>query len=200
MSGLVHARSPAGGASTAPRLVGSPASIAPVGLEMAAEGDGSEESAPEQRRERAQQTGSIRLPLKRRHLGGIVVAAVAGCGLILVAAVIARVSHASNQPASPAAPSTVVSASANDFKPMILPPSPPRESAPAITPASSDAPTTGTVRLQRPATAGRVWIDGKKLTSSSALVSCGVHQIKVGAWARARPVQIPCGGEIVVSK
>jgi hypothetical protein len=198
MSGLVRARAPAGGATNAPRSFASPASIAPVGLEMAAEGDGSEE-APDPRKERAQQTGSIRLPLKRRHLGGIVVAAVAGCGLILVAAVIARVSHASNQPTPPAALSAVLSTATNDFKPM-LPPSPPRATAPASTPAPSDAATTGTVRLQHPATAGRVWIDGKKLTSTSALVNCGAHQIKVGAWGRARSVQIPCGGEIVVSK
>ncbi|MBV9948851.1 MAG: hypothetical protein JOZ69_18530, partial [Myxococcales bacterium] len=68
-----------------------PASIAPVGLEMA----DTEllEEAPV--RPAAMQTGSIRVP-PRRRLGGIVIGTVAGCGLILVAAVVARVSHASS--------------------------------------------------------------------------------------------------------
>jgi hypothetical protein len=45
----------------------------------------------------------------------------------------------------------------------------------------------------------RVWLDGKKLVTPSALVSCGAHQIKVGH-SHARSVQIPCGGELVVSR
>jgi hypothetical protein len=59
--------------------------------------------------------------------------------------------------------------------------------------------STGTVKLVRPAVAGRVWLDGKKLTSPTALVSCGTHQIKVGFKAR-HSIDVPCGGEIAVSK
>jgi hypothetical protein len=55
------------------------------------------------------------------------------------------------------------------------------------------------VRIVRPAAPGRVWLDGKKLTSSSAVVSCGTHQIKVGA-RKGHSVDVPCNGEVAVSK
>jgi hypothetical protein len=42
-----------------------------------------------------------------------------------------------------------------------------------------------------------VWLDGKRLSAASAIVSCGVHQVKVGASAR-RNVVVPCGAEVVV--
>jgi hypothetical protein len=44
-----------------------------------------------------------------------------------------------------------------------------------------------------------VWLDGKKLSSGSSLVSCGTHQIKVGL-RRAHSIDVPCGGEIGVTK
>lgn len=152
--------------------------------------------------DRGGQTGSIRLPLKRRQLRGIVVGTVAGCCLILVAAVIARVSHASNEPPVkiPVSPAAVTTAPPVD--PAKLPTQPANVPlpVPANFPTPSDVPTTGTVRLERPATPGRVWIDGKKVTAMSALVECGAHQVKIGARGRVRSVQIPCGGEILLSR
>jgi hypothetical protein len=70
-----------------------------------------------------------------------------------------------------------------------------------VTPSTttSTGASTGTVRLDRPATAGRAWLDGKKLSSSSALVTCGTHQIKVGR-GRTHSIDVPCGGEIGVSR
>jgi hypothetical protein len=44
-----------------------------------------------------------------------------------------------------------------------------------------------------------VWLDGKKLSSSSALVSCGTHQVKVGRH-KTHSIDVPCGGEIAVAK
>ena len=164
-------------------------SIAPVGLDlMPQRAVADEEVNP---------TMEIRLPVRRRRLGGVVIGAIAGCALILVAAGIARVGHASSSPAtsSPLAmPTTTAAATAT---------SAPTTTTTALTggpaPAPLDVSSTGTVRLDRPATAGHVWLDGKKLSSKSALVSCGTHQIKVGR-GRTHSVDVPCGSEIGVSK
>src|SRR6266480_3588890 len=161
-SGPVRASPPILG-PTGPRSGGSPASIAPVGLEAA---DDVVDDAP---RERVQQTGSVRIPVQRRRLGGIVVAAVATCALILVAAIIARVSHASNEPP----PTAAVPMSATEAPTRNTPSVPDRVPTPetaraaptALAQASSDPPTTGMIRVERPSVAGRVWIDGKKMTS-----------------------------------
>jgi hypothetical protein len=193
-TGPVRAPPPLAGAS-GPRSRGSPASIAPVGLELA------EEVVDEP--PKVQQTGSVRIPLQRRRLGGVVVAAVATCALILVAAIIARVSHASNEP--PPAAARPISMTATTATTTAGAPTQPQsfggaQPAPAaVAPPAPEPPTTGTVRLERPATTGRVWLDGKKMTSGSAVVSCGAHQVKIGR-GRTRSVQVPCGGEIVVSK
>jgi len=172
----------------------------------------------------SQPTGSIRVP-ERRRLGGIVIAAVAGCGLILVAAVIARVSHASGRETAAAA-AAVQATAATDVAPAApvapagqtgvaaaqapsLPASAPGTATgagPTATAASgaaaiqAEGPITGTLRFDRPAL-GRVWLDGKRIASKSVLVTCGAHQLKVGSSrGKARSVQVPCGGELVVSK
>jgi hypothetical protein len=188
----------------APRKsIPSNSSIAPVGLDLAASRDDGID-------EEADATMGVRLPSRRRRLGGIVVGAVAGCGLILLAAVIARAGHASSEPASAstpvqaATPATTASpapgaattpASSPAASPVGSPASAPPPAAAGGDPSSS----TGTVRLDRPAVAGQVWLDGKRLTSKSALVSCGTHQIKVG-FKRAHSIDVPCGGEVGVSK
>jgi hypothetical protein len=197
------------GERVAPRSRASSASIAPVGLEFVVDHHADDGSGPV--KEEAQQTGPFRIPMQRRRLGGIVVGTVAGCALILIAAVIARVSQASNAPTAPANAAKGASAAG----PAVLPgttweqihqaqapgPSSVATLAQTVgTPMLSDTSATGTVRLSRPGAAGRVWIDGKKLTSTSALVGCGVHKIKVGMRARERSVEVPCGGELVISK
>jgi hypothetical protein len=192
-----------------------PASIAPVGLEAPPDtdsADGSLEGDLGPPRDRAAQTGSIRLPLRRRRLGGIVIATVGGCALLLVAAVIARVSHASSEPRNApsiakdgpaslvAAPHAEVAAAAA-HGPIAAPaPAAPVAPASASSGATPESPTSGTVRVARPATPGRVWLDGKRLSAPSAVVMCGPHQVKVGASGRARSLQVPCGGELVISR
>jgi hypothetical protein len=203
--GPVRGGSEVSGDQKAPRSLSSSASIAPVGLEVEVDPN---EGALEPAKEEAQQTGPFRIPMQRRRLGGVVAGTVAGCALILVAAVIARGSQASRGPA-PAA-----KAMNGELAAAVVPETgweqPRQEPGPAATLGAlsqtvgstiiSDVASTGTIRLQRRGAAGHVWIDGKKMTSTSALVGCGVHQIKVGARARPRPVDIPCGGEIVISK
>jgi hypothetical protein len=183
--------------ASAPRKsLPSNSSIAPVGLDLVGSRDDSID-------EEADATMGVRLP-SRRRLRGIVVGAVAGCGLILLAAVIARAGHASSEPSSASTPATTApaaTASPSPGAPANAATSP--ASSPASSPVAATAPgdvgSTGTVRLDRPALAGRVWLDGKKLTTKSALVSCGTHQIKVGL-KRAHSIDVPCGGEIGVSK
>ncbi|HEY3816161.1 MAG TPA: hypothetical protein VGL81_03270 [Polyangiaceae bacterium] len=135
-------------------------------------------------------TGALPRVVQRRNLGGIVIAAVSGCTLILVAAAITRVSQASasaHAAAATAEPPAATTSSSN------------RDPAQAVKaePAPEPAPTTGTLRLERPAWLSRTTVDGKKLTSASETLSCGKHIVKVTGW-RAHPIDVPCGGEFVL--
>ena len=178
-------------------------SIAPVGLDLAPDAaSGDEEANP---------TMEIRLPAKRRRLAGVVIGALSGCAIILVAAAIARVGHAGSPPGatvtlgSPTdmAPATTTAAAAPPTPTVVPIAASPRAAAtPAPATTATDpgsASSTGTVRLDRPAAPGRVWLDGKRLGSSSALVTCGTHQIRVGR-GRTHSIDVPCGGEIGVSR
>ena len=162
-----------------------PGALAPAGREV---------GSPDAERAPALQTGSIRIPLKRRRLRGIVVGTLAGCTLILIAAVIARVSHASSEP-----PPVAVSWS-KATAPAAGQPDTQAQGTPAAPAAAAPAPTTGTLRLQRPASAGPAWLDGKKLAQSSIDVACGTHQLKLGTHGHPRSIQVPCGAALDVSK
>lgn len=182
------------------RPLGSQSSIAPVGLDLAVGGgEGDEE-------EDRGATGHVLLPAPRKRFKGLVIAVVSSCALILVAAGVARVVHASDEPASashassataPLTTSTQTASPGTTTTP--APQSAPAPVAAAAAAAPDGTSSTGTVRLDRPAKAGRVWLDGKKLTSPSALVSCGTHRIKVGH-GRTHSIDVPCGGEIGISK
>jgi len=189
-------------APTAPLIrqrVPSHSSIAPVGLDLQRRpGKGAVAD------EETSSTLEVALPGRRRHLGVFVVGALSVCALILVAALVGRVIHGSAAPTQEVGrPSAAVamSAAAITAQPgspsfASFPPSLPSTASPLT---SGAAASTGTVRLDRPAFPGRVWLDGKKLSSSSAMVSCGTHQIKVGAH-RTHSIDVPCGGELGVSK
>jgi hypothetical protein len=115
--------------------------------------------------------------------------------LLLIAAVVihlARAKDSSAFAATNAAPTPSAPAA---------PPSNPVTAAPVAAPAPPSAePQSGTLSLQRPAAAGHVWLDGQKLNAGSATVVCGKHQVKVGAHGRAHAVDVPCGGEVHVSR
>lgn len=130
--------------------------------------------------------------IRKRRLASVVVVAIGGCLAILVAAVAARMSR----PKAPA-PVTALSSFAT--------PTAAAPTADATTTRAAPAPevtppavTTGNLVLVRPAVRGYVWLDGKKVTASSAVVACGPHQIKVGRSGRAHSVTVPCGGELKV--
>jgi hypothetical protein len=44
-----------------------------------------------------------------------------------------------------------------------------------------------------------VWLDGNKLTNANAVVTCGQHQVKVGARGKPHAIDVPCGGELNVT-
>jgi hypothetical protein len=200
-SGATPKASP--GPAVTRKPLGSNSSIAPVGLDLAPRhGAADEEVNP---------TMEIRLPARpRRRLGAIVIATIAGCALILVAAGIARVGHASSAPDTPlsaasAAATTAATPIATSTATTDTVSSPATTSTPAAAPATTAPRTTdpssstGTVRLDRPAIPGHVWLDGQKLQSKSVLVSCGTHQLRVGH-GRTHSIDVPCGSEIGVSK
>ena len=144
----------------------------------------------------ADATGSVSVrihlaPTRRRKLTRVVVAAVAVCALILVAAGIARLARATNETAM--APGNEPTAATPP-----APVAPAAAAAPVAPPA--DVPQTGTLRLQRPATAGKVWLDGQKIAAASATVACGSHQVKVGTHGKAHAIDVPCGGELRLTK
>jgi hypothetical protein len=178
----------------------SQSSIAPVGLDLArgaASDPGEEDDDSEDVKEPAR-------PITRKRLGKtIVLMTVAACALILIAAGIARVSHASSEPAAGAQTDPAPNGAATAAPPATAAPATPPPAAQAQDPARAGAPldpsSSGTVRLGHPATPGHVWVDGKKVSASSVLVSCGTHQVKVGH-ARKHSVDVPCGGEIVVTR
>jgi hypothetical protein len=183
-----------GGPTGAPRVslprrrAPSASSIAPVGLDVPTRDLDQEVSA-----------SLVVRPMKRRRLGAVVVGAIAGCALILIAAAIARVGHASDETshlaAAPAAPPTSAVQAAAPATATSPAPAP----ATAATTTSGDRASTGSVRLDGPAKPGHVWIDGQKLSSSSAIVSCGTHQVKVSRH-KAHSIEVPCGGDVAVSK
>jgi hypothetical protein len=118
--------------------------------------------------------------------------------LILIAAVIVHLARAKDSSAFAATNAASAPAAAAP----VVPPSNPVAAAPIAAPAPPPPaePQSGTLSLQRPATAGHVWLDGQKLNAASATVTCGKHQVKVGAHGRAHPVDVPCGGEIHISR
>jgi hypothetical protein len=125
------------------------------------------------------------LSARRKRLATVVIATVGACGAILIAAGIARHERTKADVATAAAALTATAT-----------PTP----TPIATPTPTDAPKTGTLSLDRPAVPGHVWVDGKKLTMTSAMLACGKHQVKVGLWGRAHAVDVPCGGELRVSR
>jgi hypothetical protein len=138
----------------------------------------------------------------RKRFKGLVVSVVSCCALILVAAGVARVVHASDEPSSAShasAPAAVTTTTRAPSPAVPSPTSAPAAASPSPLAAAPVGNSTGSVRLDKPAKAGHVWLDGQKLTSPSALVSCGTHSIKVGH-GRKHSVDVPCGGEVGVSR
>jgi hypothetical protein len=139
-------------------------------------------------------TTRLLMRARRAKLSRIVVAAVAACGAILVAAGVAHMARANNPDTAPRTSSLAVTTPASAPAPSPIPAA--TAAVPSRSSTAPDTPTTGTLLLQRPAVPGRVWLDGNKLTNPTAVVTCGQHQVKVGARGKAHAIDVPCGGEL----
>jgi hypothetical protein len=130
-------------------------------------------------------------PERRRRLMRLVGATVGGCTLILVAAGVARLLH---PPASQSVMAPITIAENPQAPP------PPMATVAPAPPPPVPAPTTGTLHIGKPAVPGYVWLDGKKLSLSDETVTCGKHKVKVGRWGHSHAVDIPCGGDLKVTR
>lgn len=142
-------------------------------------------------------------PERRKRLARIVAIALGGCGFILVAAVVARALHPRDAAPAPSAASASTAWSYGSGLPAMPSSSASSSPTPSATqsapPATPPAPTTGTVVFDRPATPGKVWIDGKRITTQSVDIPCGTHKIKIGS-GKTKPVILTCGAELHLSR
>ena len=74
--------------------------------------------------------------------------------------------------------------------------------APAPAPARAVTPGTGRLLTATSERGHRVFVDGRVAGSGGAplVVRCGSHDVRVGSAGRLRKVEIPCGGELEVSR
>jgi hypothetical protein len=134
---------------------------------------------------------SGQMPARQRRLTRIVVAAIASCALILIAAAGARLSRSKGAAATATATATATTTTTTTAT------TNPTAAATQTTTAPVES-TTGNLILVRPAVRGYVWLDGKKITTTSGGVACGPHQIKVGSFGHLHPITVPCGGDLKV--
>jgi len=157
---------------------------------------------------RYDETCQIRLAQRRKALSRYVIGVVGVSCLILIASLVKR--GASSEGPSATSPPPVAAQPAPTTPAIPPPPSPPAPvsipAPPAVAPqpvasraADTIGSTSGSIRFSAPAKPGWVWLDGKRLTGTSAIVSCGTHQVKVGYLAK-HAVVVPCGGEVVLSR
>lgn len=173
-------------------------SMAPVGLDLQRRAERPEKAAAAD--EQTSPMMEIPLPRRHRHLGVFLVGALSACAFVLVVALVGRMVHASAAPPSGEARPSSAEVTAPSAPAAASPASPPPTAASvASTLTSAAGPSTGTVHLDRLASPGRVWLDGKKISAGSAIVSCGTHQIRVGL-RRTHSIDVPCGGEVTVAK
>jgi hypothetical protein len=173
-------------------------SFAPVGLDIGPMNDDDEEHIHE---ELIADPGSVRVATTRRRLGRAVWAVLGAAALVSLFSIVGVLARAAHRRAeTPATANPLTRAETAGPAPSIDAPGDTKRAETAAIPAPApEPPSTGTVRLRRPASPSRVWLDGSKLTAASSVVSCGTHQIKVGARARPRSVDVPCGGQIDIT-
>jgi hypothetical protein len=142
---------------------------------------------------------------RRRRLARIVIGAVAACVVILAAAAVRAVAGMVPSSMAASAPHAGAISPAEPTPPSAPAPNPgpttPAEASPTnAPPMKSAAPTMGTLTLEHPAAPGHVWFDGERLTAEHATVACGKHEVRVGLHGHAHSIDVPCGGDIHVSR
>jgi hypothetical protein len=139
-----------------------------------------------------------------------------GIGLLVFGGGAAVMLATHGAPAPPARASAATTAeSALDVPPPDLDPKPANESAAPASAPTSPAPRAavasvdtskgkfGRLSITAGARTKQVYLDGKRLLGTgvrSFTVLCGPHTIAVGTKADAKELDVPCGGELVVSQ
>jgi hypothetical protein len=139
----------------------------------------------------------------KRRLRGVVLGAMCISLSILAVAALSQVpTSPSSAPATPPALATPSPDRPADNPPTVSPT--PAESTPSsggsaawVTASQPVASRSGTITLTE--TASRLFIDGKRITATSAIVSCGPHTVRVG-WSKPRQVVVPCGATVLVDR
>jgi hypothetical protein len=168
----------------------SASSIAPVDLNLAPPLDD-------------EMTGSIDVvaTARRKRFGLLVGAAVGACSALLLLAVGFKVAGSSSDgdlaKASGVGTTVQTTPAATTQKPVAATPitTMPASNVTAATPATAS--TIGTLVIE--SNAKKVWLDGKRLNGSSAMIPCGSHTVKLGK-SSVQTVDVPCGGEYHVSR
>ncbi len=119
----------------------------------------------------------------RRRLGGIVLGAM-GLSLAILAAAMIRPHGDDGQAASVV---RVVAAA----------PSPGFVAATASTAMESAPPMASSGTIVSPGSASPLFVDGKRITATSAIVACGKHTVRVGR-SKLREVVVPCGATVTL--
>jgi hypothetical protein len=149
-------------------------SLAPVGIDV--EAADAEDPAP--------------LAARRRELTRYVIGAVALACVILVASVAKRTSHAD----APSSAGNSVRA-----EPVTVRTHVPGEASPLTPAVAKPAAGTGAGLIRFATQPGWAWLDGQQLSATSAFVPCGSHQVQIGG-EEQHDVDVPCGGEVVVTR
>jgi len=158
-------------------------------------------------------------PVDRRRRLTWIVGTVIACAVVMTAAaaITEQTQMASSEPAVPraaaAAPALAATPAAAALGPTVAL-TPAVAAGPASTSASISPATTTAypaipemdVRSLPAALAGTIigvpkrplFVDGKRLQSSTAIVACGKHTVKSGAFRAAHVIDVPCGGSIAL--
>jgi hypothetical protein len=119
--------------------------------------------------------------LPRRRYGAFVAGVLALAVVILAVAALRSLSSDEAPPGAAAAPAA--------------PLAPPRADPGLPRPSS----TVGTLRFD-PVLGRRITVDGVALTAEAALVRCGPHEVLIASAGPARLVEVPCGGEVTITR
>ena len=144
-------------------------------------------------------------PVERRRRLGWIVGTVIACAVVMTAA--AAITEQATQPGASNEPVGSPAAAAAPAAPTALGPT--VKLTPAVKPATTTAqpaiPEMDVGSLPA-ALAGTIvgvakrplFVDGKRLQSSTAIVACGKHTVKSGAFHAAHVIDVPCGGSITL--
>jgi hypothetical protein len=137
-----------------------------------------------------EETVRIRVsPIRRRVLYSIPIGVVGLCAALLVT--VALRPRGSVQSSAVAASMPIATAS-----PRVSAPPPADTSWTSVAPLVAP-PTSGTITVAR--NAGGLVVDGARVTSTSVVVACGTHSIRVGRGS-ARAVDVPCGSTVALDR